>query len=50
MFFLSYCAGYYQPSTLKINPPVCGITAHAAMPGWSFPQFWFQALIQMNGA
>jgi hypothetical protein len=24
---------FYKPTILKIHPPICGITAHATMPG-----------------
>jgi hypothetical protein len=36
---------------LKVHPPICGITAHATMPGWlelSIISFCFMILIHMN--
>jgi hypothetical protein len=32
-FILSYEAGFYKPSILKVHPPFCRITAYATMPG-----------------
>jgi hypothetical protein len=33
MFILSYEAGFYKSTILKVHPPISGITAHATMPG-----------------
>ncbi len=30
---LSYEAGFYKPTVLKVHPPFCRITAYATMPG-----------------
>jgi hypothetical protein len=49
-FIQYHVAGFYKPTIPQVHPPICRITAHATMPGSSFPQFLFQALIQMNGA
>jgi len=32
-FILSYEAGFYKPTILKVHPPFCRITAYATMPG-----------------
>jgi len=32
-FILSYEAGFYKPTALKVHPPFCRITAYATMPG-----------------
>jgi hypothetical protein len=32
-FILSYEAGFYKPTVLKVHPPFCRITAYATMPG-----------------
>ena len=53
MFILSYEAGFYKPTILKVHPPISGITAHATMPGrleQSIISLCFMLLIQMNGA
>ena len=31
-FILSYVAGFYKPTILKVLPPFCRITAYATMP------------------
>jgi hypothetical protein len=31
-FILSYEAGFYKPTILKLHPPLCRITAHATVP------------------
>ncbi len=31
-FIQYHVAGFYKPF-LKVHPPICGITAHATMPG-----------------
>jgi hypothetical protein len=35
MFILSYEAGFYKLTILKVHPPISGITAHTTMPGRS---------------
>jgi hypothetical protein len=32
-FILSYEAGFYKPTVLKVHPPFCMITSYATMPG-----------------
>jgi hypothetical protein len=32
-FILSYEAGFYKPTVLKVHTPFCRITAYATMPG-----------------
>jgi hypothetical protein len=33
-FILSYEAGFYKPTVLKLHPPFCRIIAHATVPGY----------------
>ena len=50
-FIHSYEIGFYNPTVLKFHPPICGITAHATMPGLlSTICFAYMILIQINGA
>ena len=32
-FIQYHVAGFYNPTFHKVHPPICGITAHATMPG-----------------
>jgi len=50
---ISYKVGFYDPTILKVHPPISWITAHAAMPGrleHLISLFAQGFLIQMNGA
>jgi hypothetical protein len=49
-FNLSYEAGFYKPTVLKVHPPYCRITAYATMPGLFPPNFCSRLLIQMDDA
>jgi hypothetical protein len=47
-FILYYVTGFYKPTVLKV--PTLPFAGYATMPGKSFSQILFQALIQMNGS
>jgi hypothetical protein len=49
-FILSYKAGFYKPTTLKVHPPICRITAHATVPGYFSTILASMILLQINGA
>jgi hypothetical protein len=38
-FILSYEAGFYEPTVLKLHPPICMITQHIQHYQVTFPQF-----------